>query len=43
LAAARGMLRHSELPAAEIVVEALKIAAEICIYTNDRIAVEVLK
>jgi ATP-dependent HslUV protease subunit HslV len=37
------MLRHSELPAEQIVEEALKIAAEICIYTNDKIAVEVIK
>ena len=42
-AAARAMLRHSELPAEQIAEEALKIAAEICIYTNDKIAVEVIK
>lgn len=41
-AAARAMLTHSELEADKIAVEALKIAAEICIYTNDRIAIEVL-
>lgn len=43
LAAGRAMIAHSELPAEEIVKEALLIAAEICIYTNDQIAVEVLK
>lgn len=42
LAAARGILKHSELEAEKIVKEALLIAAEICIYTNDNIAVEVL-
>jgi ATP-dependent HslUV protease subunit HslV len=42
-AAARAMLAHSELDAEQIVEEALRIAAEICIYTNDRITVEVLK
>jgi ATP-dependent HslUV protease subunit HslV len=42
LAAARGMIAHSTLDAAKITEEALKIAAEICVYTNDRIAIEVL-
>jgi ATP-dependent HslUV protease subunit HslV len=42
LAAARGILKHSELEAEKVVKEALQIAAEICIYTNDNIAVEVL-
>ena len=42
-AAARAMLAHSELDAEKIATEALRIAAEICIYTNDNIAVEVLK
>ncbi len=39
MAAARALLRHTEFPAAEIAREALGIAAEICIYTNDRITV----
>jgi len=43
LAAARAMLAHSDLEAEQIAEEALRIAADICIYTNDRIAVEVLK
>jgi ATP-dependent HslUV protease, peptidase subunit HslV len=42
LAAARALLRHSTLPAAEIARQALSIAAEICIYTNDRLTVEEL-
>jgi ATP-dependent HslUV protease subunit HslV len=39
MASARALLRHTELPAAEIAQEALGIAAEICIYTNDRVTV----
>lgn len=42
LAAARALQSHSELPAKEIVMEAMKIAANICIYTNDQIRVETL-
>jgi ATP-dependent HslUV protease, peptidase subunit HslV len=42
LAAARALLGHSELPAARIAEEAMKIAAGICIYTNDNILLEVL-
>ena len=42
LAAARAMVRHSNLSAAEIALESVKIASEICIYTNDRITVEEL-
>jgi ATP-dependent HslUV protease subunit HslV len=41
-AAAKALLRHSNLPAREIVEHALRVAAEICIYTNDRITVETL-
>lgn len=40
LAAARAMLRHTELDAQTIAKEALQIAAEICVYTNDQIIVE---
>jgi len=42
LAAARALVRHSSLPAEEVAREALRLAAEICIYTNDQITVEVL-
>src|SRR5271170_3804932 len=42
LAAAKAMLAHSNLPAKEIVEEALKIAGQICIYTNTNIKVETL-
>ena len=40
LAAARALLKHSKLSAKQIAEEALRTAAEICIYTNDRIYVE---
>jgi ATP-dependent HslUV protease, peptidase subunit HslV len=40
LAAARAMLKHTKLTAREIAEEALRIAAEICIYTNSDIIVE---
>jgi ATP-dependent HslUV protease subunit HslV len=42
LAAARALLAHTQLSAAEVVREALHIAAAIDIYTNDHITVEVL-
>ena len=42
LAAAKALLREPQLGAREIAEEALRIAAEICLYTNDRITVEVL-
>jgi ATP-dependent HslUV protease subunit HslV len=40
LAAARALLQHTDLDAANVVKEALHIAAKICIYTNDSIIVE---
>ena len=39
LAAARALKAHSTLSATEIVREALGIASQICIYSNDRITV----
>ena len=42
LAAARALVKHADLDAAGIVREALGVAAEICIYTNHNIKVEVL-
>lgn len=40
LAAARAMQQNSELSAAEIAAKAIKIAADICVYTNDNIIIE---
>ena len=40
LAAARALMKHTNLSAREIAVEALNIAAEICIYSNQNIVVE---
>ena len=42
LAAARALCAHSTLEAAEIAEHALRIAAGICVYTNDHITVEAL-
>ncbi|MCC6487573.1 MAG: ATP-dependent protease subunit HslV [Candidatus Hydrogenedentes bacterium] len=42
LAAARSLMKHSALDAEGIVREALAVAAEICIYTNENITVETL-
>ena len=42
LAAARALLRHTDLEPEKIVEEALRIAASICVYTNDNISVESL-
>ena len=39
-AAARALLRNTELSAKEIALEAMKIAAEICIYTNSNLLLE---
>lgn len=42
LAAARALLKHTSLEAERVVREALSVAAEICIYTNDSIQVVTL-
>ena len=39
LAAARALAHHTDLAAEQVATEALRIAAEICIYTNDQISV----
>lgn len=39
-AAAKALVAHSDLSAEEIAMAALKIAASICIYTNDSIVLE---
>jgi hypothetical protein len=41
-AAARALVEYTEMPMAEVAEQALKIAAEICVYTNDQIIVETL-
>jgi len=43
LAAARSMVRFADMDAKTIAEEALKIAADICIYTNTNINVDVLE
>lgn len=40
LAAARALLRHTQLSAREIVEESLKVAADICVYTNHHLTIE---
>jgi ATP-dependent HslUV protease subunit HslV len=40
LAAARALIKHTNLSAREVAVEALNISAEICIYSNQNIIVE---
>jgi ATP-dependent HslUV protease subunit HslV len=42
LAAARALIAHADLDAKAVVTEAMRIAAGICVYTNDHITVEVL-
>jgi ATP-dependent HslUV protease, peptidase subunit HslV len=39
LAAARALVRHGDLSAREVAEESLRIAGEICVYTNDQITV----
>jgi ATP-dependent HslUV protease subunit HslV len=42
LAAARALVRHSALDARQIAEEAMRVAAEICIYTNPNLTIEEL-
>ena len=42
-AAARALLENTDLGALEIAQKAMKIAGDICIYTNDRVTIEELK
>lgn len=42
LAAARALTEHTQLPIREVAQEAMKIAASICIYTNDAFTYEEL-
>jgi ATP-dependent HslUV protease subunit HslV len=43
LAAARALVKHTKMDAPAIVKTALEIAAEICVFTNSAITIEVLK
>jgi len=43
LAAARALVKHSNLSAAEIVRHSLEIAGEICVYSNQNIVIEELQ
>jgi len=40
LAAARALIKHTQMSAYEVAREALAIAADICVYTNENIIVE---
>lgn len=42
-AAARALMRHTPLSAKEIAMEAMRIAADLCVYTNDRIQCECIE
>jgi ATP-dependent HslUV protease subunit HslV len=42
LAAARALIHHTEMTAKEVAMQALKICADICVYTNDQIYIEEL-
>ena len=42
LAAARALMKHTDMDAEKIVKEAMNITASICIYTNANITIEVL-
>jgi len=42
LAAARALMAHSPLDARSIAAEAMRIAADICVYTNDQVSIEEL-
>lgn len=41
-AAARALLHNTEMTAEQIAMEALKIAGDICVFTNDKITIETL-
>ena len=42
LSAARALVRHSDLDAEHIALESMKIASELCVFTNDQYTLEVL-
>jgi ATP-dependent HslUV protease subunit HslV len=41
-AAARALLRHTDMPADEIVRQSMAIAGELCVYTNANVTIETL-
>ena len=43
LAAARALLENTEMDARVIAEKAMRIAADICVYTNDELAIESLQ
>jgi len=43
LAAARALVAHTELDARTVAEESMRIAADICVYTNDRIVLQTLE
>ncbi len=43
LAAARALLKYSQLSAREVTEQSLKIASDICVYTNEHFVIEELK
>jgi ATP-dependent HslUV protease subunit HslV len=43
LASARALVENTQQSAREIAVKSLKIAGQICIYTNDQMTIEELK
>jgi len=42
LAAARALAKHTGMTAKEIVEEAMRLAGQICIFTNDQVTIEEL-
>ncbi len=42
LSAARALMRHTDMPAGKIAREAMKIAADICVFTNHHLTLEEL-
>ncbi|MEJ2635885.1 MAG: ATP-dependent protease subunit HslV [Calditrichia bacterium] len=43
LAAARALIRNTDMSAREVVENSMKIASDICIYTNSNISIEILE
>jgi ATP-dependent HslUV protease subunit HslV len=43
LAAARALLRHTDLDVRDIAREAMRIASELCVFTNDQLTLETLE